>query len=112
MVLELAIVMGKDIPDIDPTFFLAKENLTLKEVHRHYTQIQFKMFVCQKQLCDFVVYTNKGVFVQTLYYDSTFVRDLVDRCTAFAMSELEPTVVIKTRAPPSGCRPLIHYCNR
>ncbi|XP_052254844.1 uncharacterized protein LOC127860420 [Dreissena polymorpha] len=88
-------VCVKDIPDIDPSFYLGKENLTLKEGHRHYTQIQFQMFVCQKQFCDFVVYTNKGVFVQTVYYDSTFVKDLIDRCTTYAMSELVPAIIMK-----------------
>ena len=84
-----------DIPDCDSQFCLAKNTLTLKENHKYYSQVQFQMSMCQKQFCDFVVFTEKGIFNKTIYYKSLYVRELTDRCTAFAFSHLLPSLIVK-----------------
>ena len=56
-----------EIPNVDKNFYLEPVTLKLRESHRYYTQIQFQMFVCNKEFCDFVVYTDKGIFYQTIY---------------------------------------------
>lgn len=63
-----------DIPEIDKDFLLEPQTLKLKENHRYFTQVQFQMYVCQKQFCDFIVFTDKGIFFQTVYYQPSFVR--------------------------------------
>ena len=47
----------------------------------------------KKHFGDFVVFTEKGVFVQTIYYDPDFVRTVVDKCVQFAMDYVIPEIV-------------------
>ena len=78
----------RDIPNLDNTFYLEKDSCTLKKSHRYYTQVQFQMYVCQKPYCDFVVYTNKSIYVQTILYDPPFVNSLIEKCLQFANDHL------------------------
>ena len=64
-----------DIPEIDAHFYLDADTLALRKSHRYFTQVQFQMYICEKQFCDFVVFTNKGIFCQTIYYDPDFVQE-------------------------------------
>ncbi|XP_035987601.1 uncharacterized protein LOC118560572 isoform X2 [Fundulus heteroclitus] len=83
----------KDIPKVDKTFYLEKDSLVLKQSHRHYTQVQFQMYVCKKLFCDFVVFTHRGVHVQTIKYDHAFLQELVSKCMFFAVDELVPVII-------------------
>ncbi|KAH3738778.1 hypothetical protein DPMN_045421 [Dreissena polymorpha] len=51
------------------------------------------MHVCKKAFCDFVVFTHRGIHVQTIQYDPEFVEELVLKCTVFALDELVPVIV-------------------
>lgn len=55
-------IFVSDIPEIDKDFFLEPQTLKIKENHRYFTQVQFQMYLCQKQFCDFIVFTDKGIF--------------------------------------------------
>lgn len=83
----------RDIPAQDSGFYLEKDTLTLREGHRYYTQVQFQMYVLEKTYCDFVVYTNKGIHVQTVTYNASFVNNLIAKCTNFAVNELVPEIL-------------------
>jgi len=76
----------------DPSFYL-DENMELKKSHRYYTQVQFQMYVCGKQFCDFVVFTNKDVLTTTVYYDADFVNQMVGKCVKFALEDLVPEII-------------------
>lgn len=62
-------------------FYLSQESLALKENHRYYPQIQWQMYVCKKTFCDLVVFTNKGIHVQTISYNYKFAQELFSFCT-------------------------------
>ncbi|WAR10623.1 hypothetical protein MAR_035699 [Mya arenaria] len=76
----------EDIKDL--CFYLNSDN-ELKTNHRFYSQIQFQMYVCGKIFCDFVVFTYKGIVIQTVPYDPEFVNRLIKKCTYFAINDLE-----------------------
>lgn len=83
----------EDIPLHDSDFYLERDTLRLKSNSKHYTQIQFQMYVCGKTFCDFVVYTKRGVHIQTVNYDAEFVGKLVQKCIDFALNELVPEIL-------------------
>ncbi|WAR07527.1 hypothetical protein MAR_017485 [Mya arenaria] len=76
----------------DQTFFLNSDN-KLKTNHRYYSQIQFQMYVSGKTFCDFVVFTYKGIVIQTVPYDPEFVNRLIKKCTDFAINDLVPEII-------------------
>lgn len=84
-----------EIPDIDKDFCLAPKTLKLKQSHRYFSQIQFQMYVCQKEFCDFVMFTDKGIFYQTVYYDPSFVRQMIDKCLKFTFDHLLPEIIFQ-----------------
>ncbi|KAJ6649017.1 hypothetical protein Bhyg_04249 [Pseudolycoriella hygida] len=45
----------------------------LKRNHAYYVQVQIQMHVTRIHLCDFVVWTNKGIFVESIEYDAVIV---------------------------------------
>jgi hypothetical protein len=83
----------RDIPSIDTSFYLEKETLKLKKNHRYYTQIQFQMYVAKVDFCDFVVYTNKGIYIQTIKFDKEFVDALVLKCKNIAYKTVIPAIL-------------------
>ncbi|XP_060566380.1 uncharacterized protein LOC132725293 [Ruditapes philippinarum] len=79
----------QEISNIDDnTFYLEKDDLSLKKGHRYFTQVQFQMYVCSKTFCDFVVFTEKGIHIQTINYDSDFVQELIEKCDSFVKNDL------------------------
>ena len=48
-------------PEIGGT--VIKKTFSLKKTSSYYSQVQIQMFVCGLSLCDFVVWTKKGIFV-------------------------------------------------
>ena len=82
-----------EVPLLDKDFCLEKDTFLLKHNHRYYTQVQFQMYVCHKMFCDFVVYTLKGINMQTVYYDPHYVQRLIGKCSAFAFQHLIPEIL-------------------
>ncbi len=74
-----------------PTFCLTKEGKKLLLHHPYYIQIQTQMAVTNKTLCDFVVYTTKGIHTQIIYLDAAFWKD-----TFIKVSHLYETYVLPT----------------
>lgn len=46
----------------------------LAKNHEYYTQIQFQLFVTGVKVCDFVVWTTKGIYIEKIDYDKKFVE--------------------------------------
>lgn len=70
----------------DPNFFMEKNgdtNCKLKENNAYYAQVQGQMGVTGARWCDFVVYTNKGLFVQRIPFDIQFWEQLRGELTRY-----------------------------
>ena len=85
-----------DISDMDTSFYL-DDCLNLKPSHRYFTQIQFQMYVSECLFTDFVVFTNKGIVVNTIDYDPIFCANLVSKCVDFSRSFVLPEILSKKR---------------
>ena len=67
-----------------------KKHLKLKETHVYYSQIQGQMAITERSWCDFIVYTEKGVSVERIPFNTEFwnntllpkLIDFFDNCLA------------------------------
>ena len=64
-------------PEIGGT--VTEGGFTLKKNASYYYQVQLQMFVCGLSWSDFVVWTEKGIFVVTVPFDEEFVASLYKR---------------------------------
>lgn len=64
----------KDNPKRAPYF----TNSTLNRNHKYYFQVQLQMYVMKMYTCDFVVYTSKGILIDSITYDSDFTEKMID----------------------------------
>ena len=82
-----------------PNFFCtlkvngATHQLELKRNHPYYAQVQGQMGVTQRKWCDFIVYTEKGLSIQRIYFDEVFWKDLLTKLKEFYDNCLAPEIV-------------------
>lgn len=64
--------------------------LALKVAHPYYYQIQFQMAVCERDYCDFFVYTSKGSLTIRTAADKNFGHQLMTKAQSFFKESLAP----------------------
>lgn len=52
--------------------------------HKYYTQVQGQLALCDKDFCDFVVWTPKGITIEGITRDLPFWEKLNAKLTAFS----------------------------
>ncbi len=52
-----------------------RKTLHLKRSHQYYSQVQGQLAITQRRWCDFVIYTNQGISVERISFDSEFWLD-------------------------------------
>jgi hypothetical protein len=72
-------------PEIGGT--VIEETFTLKKTTSYYSQVQLQMFVCGLNLSEFVVWTEKGIFVTTIPFDEKFVASLCKAIESFGLDK-------------------------
>ena len=78
-------------PEIGGT--VIKKTFSLKETSSYYSQVQVQMFVCGLSLCDFVVWTKKGIFVVPVPFDEEFVTSLCKEIESFWYRHVLPVMI-------------------
>ncbi len=77
----------KEACEVDPSFFLHELNgkqLQLKRNHHHFHQMQGVMSACKVNWGDFIVYTNKEVFSERIYFDyELWYKTMLPKLTLF-----------------------------
>ena len=71
--------------------------------HKYYTQIQGQLEICQRNFCDFVVWTPTGLFVQRIYKDLQFVEKLIKKLTNFYVESMLPELMTHRLQNTSDC---------
>ena len=70
------------------------EHLRLKHTHPYFCQVQGQMAITGRSWCDFVMYTEKGLSVERIPFDSTFwEKELLPKLVAFYDNCLAPEIV-------------------
>lgn len=70
----------------DPTFCMEKTSDTecsLKKNHAYYAQVQGQMGVTGAKYCDFIVYTNVGMYIQRIPFDYGYWNELKEKLTTY-----------------------------
>ena len=67
----------------------------LVKTHKYYTQVQGQLLVCEKQFCDFVVWTTRGLIVERIYIDVRFTVKLSRKLTEFYVEKLLPMILTR-----------------
>ena len=55
--------------------------------------VQGQLMVCEKDFCDFVVWTPKGIFIQRIFMDSAFRERLIKKLTTFYVEQFLPQLM-------------------
>lgn len=80
---------------------LNKDELKLDSKHRYYYQVQCQLFVTEMAYCEFVVWTKKDLFVQSLMPDEHFRNVNLPKAITFYKKVVLPEVIINC-FPTSG----------
>ena len=65
----------------------------LSRTHNYYSQVQGQLEVCDKQYCDFVCWTNKGVHVERILRDRSFFEHIKPSLDHFFQEALLPRIL-------------------
>ncbi len=65
----------------------------LSRSHKYYTQVQGQLAMCDKDFCDFVVWTPKGIIVERINRDLPFWEKLIAKLTAFYVENMLPELI-------------------
>ena len=65
----------------------------LKESHQYYAQVQGQMAIGERAWCDFVVYTQKGLSVQHIYFNKIFWENAFTKLKLFYDNCVVPEIV-------------------
>ena len=77
--------------------------LKLKAIHQYYYQVQMQIFVCQKDLCDLVVWTEDDIHLERLEPNAKFWASTNKTATCFFRDVLLLELVKKFFSHPSSC---------
>lgn len=80
----------------DKTNFFMKAN-GLSHTHRYYTQVQGQLAICDKNFCDFVVWTPKGFITERIFRNNNFWEKLITKLTNFYVEHVLPEIMMKKK---------------
>ena len=76
------------------TYYQATNQLKLKKSHKYFAQIQGQMAIGERQWCDFVVYTLKGISVERINFDDDYwILRLLPKLQSFYDNCVLPEIV-------------------
>lgn len=86
------------ICESDPKFYLKKDQngeLYLDTTHQYYYQVQGQLAICEKQSCDFVVWTQAGMVITSIEYKSTFFTEMLVSLESFFLRYILPELMTR-----------------
>jgi hypothetical protein len=85
-----------DIPKNIKTFYCSLDHdgkLKLNKKHNYFFQIQGQLFVTKRKYCDFIVWTPKGINVETIVADDQFMKNILPKLKDFYYKHYGPELV-------------------
>lgn len=67
----------------------------LDSAHEYFFQVQGLLFCCDRQLCDFVVWTHRDLKCVQVKRDDVFITNMILKLTNFFDSYFRPAVINK-----------------
>lgn len=69
--------------------------LRLKRRHAYFCQVQVQLFACQRNYCDFVLWTLSDFHLERISIDPGFCSETVEKCKKFFESVLLPELLFQ-----------------
>ena len=91
-----------DIPLSDRQFCLKRSpagNVHLSDTHSYFYQVQGQLALCNVTYCDFVCWTNRGIFVERIEKDSAFISKMLSYLQLFFTKYLLPELLTHNLDP-------------
>lgn len=80
-----------EIPERQRSYLVVDGNdAKLLRNHHYFKQVMMQMFVCKRSYCDFVVWTQKDVFIERVMLDQELCNKIVDKCALYFERVLLP----------------------
>lgn len=76
------------------------DKLFLNKSHQYHYQVQCQLLVTGKEFCDFVVWTQKDMFVERIEIDTAFCQNIIQRAETFFKSIILPELIGKLYSRP------------
>lgn len=75
-------------------FYLKNKSgkLLLSRSHTYYSQVQHQLLIAEEEVCDFVCWTPKGIFIETIDIDPDY-RENVPKCKKFFLQYILPELL-------------------
>ena len=67
----------------------------IRKNHIHYFQVQTGMAVCGLKQCDFVVFTNMGIFLAKVEFDEEFWKSTISTVKLFYTKKIIPALLLQ-----------------
>ena len=86
-------------------FFLQRDTtgeVHLSTSHKYYYQIQGQIALCNVKFCDFVCWTPKGIFIERILRDNSFIDRIVPQLQLFFSRYLLPELLTHSLEPEPG----------
>ena len=69
----------------------------IRKNHIHYFQVQTGMAVCGLKQCDFVVFTNMGIFLAKVEFDEEFWKGTISTVKLFYTKKIIPALLLQIK---------------
>ncbi len=73
--------------------FMDKKGLI--KSHKYYTQVQGQLEICERNYCDFIVWTPNGLYIERIYKDVKFIERLFQKLTKFFVEQFLPELMTR-----------------
>lgn len=70
-----------------------KGQIILKRTHQYMYQVQGQLHITRRDVCFFVIWTPKGINIQTIYKDDQFWHDMEHKLDTFYMEHMLPIIL-------------------
>ncbi|XP_070389189.1 uncharacterized protein [Dermacentor albipictus] len=85
-----------EIPERQRSYLVVDGNdAKLLRNHHYFKQVMMQMFVCKRNYCDFVVWTQKDIFIERVMFDKEFCNEIVDKCALYFERVLLPELCFR-----------------
>ncbi|XP_045180321.2 uncharacterized protein LOC123539668 [Mercenaria mercenaria] len=74
------------------------QNNKLKRTHKYFSQVQLQMYVYNVEVCDFVVWAPKFVFVTHVQRDDEFITEMLEKCDLMYLSCILPELLTRKQS--------------
>ncbi len=66
--------------------------VTLKNNHQYFAQVQGQMAITKRKWCHFLVYTQRGMHLETIHFDADYWKKIEENLTLFYVNHLAPVL--------------------